>query len=96
MNTFWELRGFEESLERWISIENPPIGVRLAVASWILGVADDAYAQARRDPSVAPNYWTVQVPNSEFEGTAVLCCYWIDEDTRTVSCDTIATLSLPF
>ena len=44
-----------------------------------------------------PNLWFGRVPRTvDSKGRAVACSYWIAESTRTVRCDSIATLSLPF
>jgi hypothetical protein len=95
VSTFWHLVDFEERFNRWLDIEQPDPAVRNAVVEWILNAADDVYAGARRHPEIGSNYWRVNVPRTVQDGHIVTCCFWVDEDARTVTCDTIATLSLP-
>jgi hypothetical protein len=95
VTTFWHLVDFEDRLNRWLDLEEPDPAVRDAVVEWILTAADDVYSGARRHPELGGNYWLVEVPDSIRNGQVVVCGYWIDEDTRAVTCDTIATLSLP-
>lgn len=95
MLSFWQLQGFEDALDRWIAIENPSIDLRFVVTEWVVGRADDPYAGVRRRTEVAPNYWFGTVPGSREGDRVVVCAYWIDEETRSVRCDNIATLGLP-
>lgn len=95
MRSFWELVGFEEALDRWIEIDDPSIDVRFVVTEWVVGRADDPYAGMQRRTDVAANYWFGIVPESLEGGTVIVCGVWIDEESRSVRCDTIVKLSLP-
>lgn len=95
VSTFWQLVNFDDPLNRWLDLEQPDLPIRIAVAEWILSVADDAYAGACRQPDVGVNYWLAKIPNTYRAGRAVVCTFRIDEETRTVTCDMIATLSMP-
>lgn len=95
MLSFWQLIGFEEALDRWISTEDPSVDLRFVITEWIVGRADDPYAGVRRRLEVAANYWLGIIPGSQEGDRVVVCGYWIDEEHRSVRCDTIATLGLP-
>jgi hypothetical protein len=95
VTTFWQLVNFEDRLNRWLDLERPDPTIRRAVVEWIVDAADNVYAAARRHPEIGSNYWRVNVPKSQHDGQIVTCCFWVEEETRTVTCDTIATLSLP-
>jgi hypothetical protein len=93
--SFWQLIGFEDGLDRWVSIDQPSVDLRFLVTEWVIGRADDPYTGVRRRAEIASNYWFGIVPGS-YEGRHVIVCgYWIDEQTRSVRCDRIATLALP-
>jgi hypothetical protein len=95
VSTFWQLVDFEDRLSRWTDLEQPDPAIRWAVVEGIMAAADNVYAGARRHPEIGSNYWRVNVPKSASDEQIVTCCFWVDEETRTVTCDTIATLSLP-
>jgi hypothetical protein len=62
--------------------------------SWLFTRLEDPYVGVRREPTF-DNLWFGAVPGSIRAGTVVACSYWIFESSRTVRCDSIATLSLP-
>lgn len=95
MRSFWRLLGFEDALDTWIAIEAPSVDLRFVVTEWIVGRADDPYAGVKRRTEVATNYWFGSVPGSREGNHVVVCGYWVDEETRSVRCDNIATLGLP-
>lgn len=93
----WKLEGFLEWLEIWE--KNEPVSAvdgdrRLIVAAWIMDRCADPYDGVRRDPHM-PNLWFGGIPGTEHDGQIVCCSYWVDQSTRTISCDIISTLSLP-
>jgi hypothetical protein len=91
----WQLSNFGDCLERWIELEQPPEYIRLIVTEWLLTRIDDAYVGVRRQPELG-NLWFGTVPGTlDPTRHVVACSYWIDESTRTVRCDSIATLSFP-
>lgn len=91
----WALEDFIKRLDWWIDSESPPDDLRLIVTAWILTRYDDPFQGVRRE-SAFPNLWFGAVPDSEDgAGKVVVCSYWIAESTRTVRCDSFATLSLP-
>lgn len=65
------------------------------VTAWIIGRFDDPYTGMTRQPDVAANYWYGIIPGTRMSGAAVTCGCYIDEETRRVGCDLIATLNLP-
>jgi hypothetical protein len=91
----WKLEGFLERLDAWIELEKPPDDLCLLVTGWIMSRFEDPYLGVRREPGF-PNLWFGAVPKSDDgAGTVVACSYWIEESTRTVRCDSFATLNLP-
>jgi len=91
----WQLAGFLDRLDAWAERESAPGDLRLLVTAWIMTRYDDPYQGVRREPGF-PNLWFGVVPNSgDGSGAVVVCAYWIEESTRTVSCDSFATLNLP-
>lgn len=91
----WRLTDFEACLDRWIELEQPDQDLSLHVTAWVLGRHDDPYDGMRREPEFA-NLWFGAVPGSAHgDGLVVACSLWIEEATRTVRCDSFATLSLP-
>jgi len=56
---------------------------------------DDPYQGVRRE-SGFPNPWFGVIPGSlHGADRVVVCSYWIFDSSRTVSCDSFATLPLP-
>jgi hypothetical protein len=57
---------------------------------------DDPFEGARREASL-PNLWYCKVPGTYEPKTqsAVVCAFTIDEPSRTVTCESFATLGLP-
>lgn len=88
------LWGFTEALDRWIAVEAPGGRLRRDVTSWVLSRFDDPYVGVRRETEF-PNLWWGAVPGSHEDGTVVVCSYFVEEASRTVRCDTIATLNEP-
>jgi hypothetical protein len=90
----WTLVGFLDCLDAWVERESPADDIRYAATSWILTRYDDPYQGVRRENRF-PNLWFGAIPNTGHGlGYVVGCAYWIDEATRTVECDSFATLSL--
>jgi hypothetical protein len=93
--TGWILEGFGEALDIWGEREPPDIDLRLVVTAWVFSRHDDPYVGVRREAGF-DNLWFGPVPGSVHgDQKVVACAYWIMESTRTVRCDSIATLSLP-
>jgi hypothetical protein len=91
----WRLVDFEHCLDRWIELERPVVDLSLLVTGWIFTRRDDPYQGMRRESGFA-NLWFGRVPGSENgDGQVVTCSLWIEEATRTVRCDSFATLNLP-
>ena len=91
----WTLAAFEERLDAWISLEDPDERLRLLVTAWILSRLDDPYLGVTREPAFA-NLWHGTVPGSLHDSdSVVVCAYWIYEASRTVVCESFATLTLP-
>ncbi|MDQ3611638.1 MAG: hypothetical protein M4D85_08570 [Actinomycetota bacterium] len=91
----WTLHGFEECLDAWIEREQPSEDLSYVVTEWAISRSEDPYGGVRREPGF-DNLWFGSVPLSgDGRGNAVACAYWIEEGTRTVRCDSIATLSQP-
>ena len=89
------LAAFLHHLDAWIKQEQPNEDLRILVTAWIMTRYDNPYQGVRREPGF-DNLWFGAIPSS-IHGTdsVVACSYWIYESTRTVSCNSIATLSLP-
>jgi hypothetical protein len=91
----WQLIGFIERLDTWIDVERPADDLRLIVTAWVIGRVDDPYQGVRRERGF-PNLWFGTIPNTTHgTGQVVVCSYWIEETTRSVRCDSIATLDWP-
>jgi hypothetical protein len=90
----WTLVGFLECLDAWIDRDSPSDDLRYTVTAWIMTRYDDPYQGVRREDRY-PNLWFGAIPNSGHGlGYVVGCAYWIEEGSRTVQCDSFATLSL--
>jgi len=95
MTPLWKLEGFLERLDAWAQLKSPSDDLRVIVTAWILSRYDDPYQGVRRERSF-PNLWFGAVPESRHGSEwVVACAYWIEESSRTVRCDSFATLSLP-
>lgn len=95
MNPEWTLEGFGDRLDEWKDREQPPDDVVIVVTHWALSRFDDPYSGMQREPGF-PNLWFGVIPESEHgPGQVVVCSYWVEESTRTVRCDSIATLNMP-
>ncbi|WP_033343504.1 hypothetical protein [Catenuloplanes japonicus] len=91
----WHLDKFLEKFDIWVAVEDPPDDLRLLVSAWIFTRYDNPYAGMHREPGL-PGLWFGEVPDSNNgKGQAVACAYWVDERTRTVRCDSFATLDTP-
>lgn len=89
------MEGFGEQIDRWDALESPADDLRSLVTEWVLSRYDDPYQGVTREQGFA-NLWFGRVPRSQDgTGCVVVCSYWIEESTRTVRCDSFATLSLP-
>lgn len=93
----YTLKGFKEWLEIWEKTE-PSSAVstdlRIAVLDWIISRGGDPYAGARRENG-APNQWLAKIPRTFHGGQWVVCTFYIYEETKTVRCDMLTTLSPP-
>jgi hypothetical protein len=91
----WTLLGFLERLDQWVARESPPDEVRLLATAWIMTRYDDPYQGVRREGKF-PNLWFGPVPGSQDRGGRVVACsYWIDEENRTVRCDSFDSFYAP-
>jgi hypothetical protein len=90
----WTLERFLERMDTWIERESPSYGLRLVVLDWIMSRHDNPYRGMRRERHFA-NLWFGPVPGTEFDGTVIVCSYWIEESTRTLTCYDICTLNNP-
>lgn len=90
----WTLQGFLECLDVWSHLESPSQDLKLLVTAWIMSRLEDPYQGVRRAEGFS-NLWFGAVPNSQHSAVVVACSYWIEEESRTVRCDSLATLSLP-
>lgn len=91
----WQLIGFIEVLDRWISVEDPSAELRLIVTGWLVTRFDDPHQGMRREQGF-DNLWFGPIPGSRHgRGAVVVCSYWIDEKAHTVSFNDISTLNLP-
>ena len=88
------LQNFTDRLDAWIASQSPSLELRLQVTEWVLSRFDDPYQGVHREPGL-DNYWLGIVPGSQEGDRVVTCLFWIFERTRTVRCDTFATLCLP-
>ena len=91
----WRVERFDECLDRWIDLEQPPADLRYLVTAWLLSRLEDPYQGVSREGRF-PNLWFGEVPGSEhgnYEGVA--CSYWIREQDKVVRIDSIATLPRP-
>lgn len=90
----WTLEGFEACLDAWIAIEHPVIDLSSVVTAWVISRFDDPYQGVRREPGF-DNLWFGPVPSSGDGRATPSPARWIEERTRTVRCNIIATLSQP-
>lgn len=93
--TPWTLQDFLLRLDQWASQEGASPDLRLEVTAWIFSRADDPYQGVRRAPGF-DNLWYGQIPHTVHESDqAVMCAYWVHEQSRTVRCDRFGTLRMP-
>lgn len=94
-NAAWTLAAFEDRLDAWIAQDEPDAELRALVTAWILSRFEDPYDGVVREPGF-PNLWYGAIPGSLHQTEyVVVCAYWIYEGTRTVVCESFASLSLP-
>ena len=67
------------------------------MTAWVLTRLEDPYAGMQRQPGF-PNLWFGRIPGTYQPGgsTVVVCSLWIEEASRTVRCDRIGTLAIPY
>jgi hypothetical protein len=91
----WQLANFEERLDVWIALDNPPDDVRVQVISLILTRMDDPFASARRSRVSLPLV-RILVPGSiHAPQQIVFRSDWIEHEVHRVSCDSIASPGAP-
>ena len=90
----WSLANFLPELDRWVAQEQPSDELRRQVIDWIFSRYDDPYQGVRREPDFE-NLWFGAVPGTRRAGRLVACSYFIYETSRTVACDSFATLTWP-
>jgi hypothetical protein len=90
----WRLERFDECVERWLDLDDPPSSVRFAVYNWLISRSEDPYQDAKREPGFQ-NLWSAQVPGSTYGHLGVLCAYWIFEIDHRVACESVTSLSEP-
>lgn len=94
MSRPYELRGFLEAHEDWVTREDPSTDLSYLVLEWVFSRAEDPYQGARREPGF-DNLWLAPVPRTRHDGRIVVCSFWIEEQAGAVRCDIIASLSPP-
>ena len=92
---FWTLEGFGERFERWAEQEQPSDRLKGVVLEWIFSRYDTPYGGGLTRQADQPNFYWGQIPGTIENGSVVTCGYWIYEQTRTVVCYGLASLSLP-
>ncbi len=93
-NPRWHLKRFIDCLDTWELMEQPDEDLRLTVTAWVFARHEDPFAGVRREPGF-DTLWSGVIPGTETPATAVVCSYFVEVSTRTVTCTGIATLSLP-
>jgi hypothetical protein len=91
----WNLSDFDEQLDLWQELAKPSDDVRLLVTAWVLSRIEDPYQGLRREPDGHPQLWFGMAPGSRRGYGAVYCSCLIFEQTGTVRCNSITTLSWP-
>lgn len=97
MQQSWRQEAFETRLDEWIELEGPTLRLRRLVTAWALTRLEDPYDGMQRQ-SGFPNLWFGRIPGTyePADGTVVVCSLWIEETSRTVRCDRIGTLGIPY
>lgn len=91
----WTLQDFLLRFDQWAAQETPSDDLRLEVIAWILSHAEDPYQGVRRE-SGFDNLWYGPIPFTQHDpDQAVICAYWIHEQSRTVRCERFGSLTLP-
>ena len=90
----WRLEGFVERFEAWASHDRPTADERLLVLSWVMTRYDDPYHGVMRADGFE-NLWFGVIPATRGPTVAIVCSYFIVEQSRTVRCDNFARLGLP-
>lgn len=91
----WKLERFPERLNSWITVCDPSSELRRTVRQWVMTRYDDPYAGMAQQEGF-PNLWYGRIPSTDDGcGNSVVCSYWIDAQTRTVTCNDFTTLSRP-
>lgn len=93
-SALWRLYNFEYHLDIWISLEKPEQELINEALSWILSRADYPYHGVAREPGF-DNLWYGRIPGTSYQGTTVVCSYFISEQDHAVRCNSIATLNRP-
>ncbi|MET7948423.1 hypothetical protein [Micromonospora sp. NPDC005324] len=92
--SLWVLRGFDRHLDLWIAQFQPDQDLINQVTAWVLSRFEDPFQGVRREQGF-DNLWWGHVPLSLRDETVVVCSYFVRERERTVTCNSIAPLSLP-
>lgn len=90
----WRLKLFVDALDRWEQVEQPDDDLRLMVTAWVFARHDDPFADVQREPGF-DSHWSGVIPGTLTASTAVVCTYFIEVGTHTVTCSSLATLNLP-
>jgi hypothetical protein len=96
----WNLAGFDDWLDIWINNDAPDQDTRLHVAAWLVTRVDNPYDGMKREGVDEygmghPLLWGGWVPDTVWGSQGVYCSYLIFEETGTVRCNSLATLSWP-
>lgn len=90
----WLVLGWEDCLERWITVEHPPQELRSIVVNWLMTRLDDPHQGVRRMPEFV-GWWFGKVAGSDAGFSAVYCTYQINGAERVVQVRSISTLNRP-
>jgi hypothetical protein len=95
----WNLAGFDEWVDLWISRDAPDQDTRHQVRAWLITRIDDPYEDMELIGVTGglghPNLWGGWVPGTVWDFRGVYCSCMIFPATGTVRCDSLATLAWP-
>jgi hypothetical protein len=93
---FWRLERFGEMFDRWEAIDHPSDTRANIVLEWIAARLDTPFLNMRPEAAI-PNLWFGVIPGTrEKDGSVMTCSYFILEESRTIVCNSLASLAPPF
>lgn len=93
--SLWQLEGFLECFDRWVSEDDPPPEWQLAVLEWIDGLSTSPMIDAVAAPGIGHPAWMAEIVDAGDNFVATVAVYVVDRKAMTARCSSITTLRRP-